>query len=159
GVGDEDAGVIVPRDDVDLLATELGDDRLDARPTLADRGTDRVETLLARRDGDLRPRAGLAGDRLDLDGAAVDLGDLELAEPLEDDLLRRLGADPTKDVLLDLLGLDEVAWARVRLVLTRLLETELDERILDFLDRGPGAEDADLAGLGIDPDVDVLVAG
>ena len=44
-------------------------------------------------------------------------------------------------------------------MLTRLLETELDERILDFLDCGPGAEDADLAGLGIDPDVDVLVAG
>ena len=41
----------------------------------------------------------------------------------------------------------------------RLVERELDERVLDLLDRGPRAEDADLAGVGVDPDVDVLVAG
>ncbi len=75
-------GVVVPRDDVDLLAAELGDDGLDARAALADGGADRVEPLLARRDGDLGAAAGLAGDRPDLDGAAVDLGDLELEQAL-----------------------------------------------------------------------------
>ena len=41
----------------------------------------------------------------------------------------------------------------------RLLEGELDERVLDLVDDAARAEDADLAGLGVDPDVDVLVAG
>ena len=40
-------GVVAPRDDVDLLARQLGHDRLDARAALADRGTDRVEPVLA----------------------------------------------------------------------------------------------------------------
>ena len=70
GVGDEDRRVVVPGDDVDLLAAELGHDRLDPRAALADRRADRVEALLAARDGDLRAAARLAGDRLDLDGAA-----------------------------------------------------------------------------------------
>ena len=47
GVGHEHGRVVAPRDDVDLLARQLGDDRLDARAALADRGADRVETLLA----------------------------------------------------------------------------------------------------------------
>ena len=79
-VGHEDGRVVAPRDDVDLLAGELGDDRLDAGAALADRGADRVEAVLARRDRDLRAAAGLARDGLDLDRAAVDLGDLELEE-------------------------------------------------------------------------------
>ena len=41
-------GVVVPRDDVDLLAAELGDDGLDAGAALADGRADRVEALLAR---------------------------------------------------------------------------------------------------------------
>jgi hypothetical protein len=40
-----------------------------------------------------------------------------------------------------------------------LLEGELDERILDLVDRDLGAEHPDLAGLGVDPDVDVLIPG
>ena len=68
-VGHEHGRVVVPRDDVDLLAGQLGDDGLDARAALADGRADRVEALLARRDGDLRAAAGLAGDGLDLDGA------------------------------------------------------------------------------------------
>ena len=59
----------------------------------------------------------------------------------------------------ELLGLDELARLRVGLEGARLVEGELDERVLDLVDDGPGAEDADLAGLGVDPDVDVLVAG
>ena len=40
-----------------------------------------------------------------------------------------------------------------------LLEAELDERILDLVDRDLGAEHADLARLGVDPDMDVLIPG
>ena len=87
------AGVVVPRDDVDLLAGQLGDDGLDARAALADGRADRVEPLLARGDGDLRAAAGLAGDGLDLDRAAVDLGDLELEQALEEALVRPADED------------------------------------------------------------------
>ena len=87
-VGHEDAGVVAPRDDVDLLAGQLGDDGLDAarragrpwRPT-------GIEALLARRDGDLGAAAGLAGDGLDLDRAGVDLGDLELEQAAQEALV------------------------------------------------------------------------
>ena len=51
------AGVVAPRDDVDLLAGQLGDDGLDARAALADRRADRVEPVLARGDRDLRAAA------------------------------------------------------------------------------------------------------
>src|SRR4029077_2746221 len=54
-------------------------------------------------------------------------------------------------------GLDELAALRVRLQGAGLLDREFDERILDLVDGDPGAEDPNLAGLGIDPDVDVLV--
>ena len=41
----------------------------------------------------------------------------------------------------------------------RLLDGHLGELVLDLADDAARAEDADLAGLGIDPDVDVLVTG
>ena len=50
-------------------------------------------------------------------------------------------------------GLASALWPRAS------SRRELDERVLDLVDRDLGAEDADLAGLGVDPDVDVLVAG
>ena len=86
-VGHEDRWVIVPRDDVDLLAGQLCDDRLDARAALADGRTDRVKTVLTRRDRHLRAAARLSGDRLDLDGAAVDLGHLELEQATQEALV------------------------------------------------------------------------
>ena len=86
-VGHEHAGVVAPRDDVDLLAGQLGDDGLDPRAALADGRADRVEPVLARRDRDLRAAAGLAGDGLDLDRAAVDLGDLELEQAAQEALV------------------------------------------------------------------------
>ena len=58
----------------------------------------------------------------------------------------------------ELLGLDEVAGLGVGLERARLVEGELGQRVLDLGHGVPGAEDADLAGLGVDPDVDVLVA-
>ena len=79
-VGDEDRRVVVPGDDVDLLAAELGHHRLDPRASLADRGADRVEAVLAARDRDLGAAARLARDRLDLDGPRVDLRNLELEQ-------------------------------------------------------------------------------
>ena len=248
GIGDEDRRVVVPRDDVDLLAAQLRDDGLDPCAALAHRGADRIEPFLARRDGDLRSAARFAGDGLDLDRAVVDLRDLELEQPLEealvrprhedlrtlrgatdlehvgldvladpvvldgrllgrgedrldvladveddrprldavdrardelalavgelveddvplglaealqDHLLGGLRADPAEDVPVELLDLDEVADGRVRLVCARLLDGELGQRVLDHRHNRPGPKDPDLAGLGIDPDVDVLIA-
>jgi hypothetical protein len=67
---------------------ELGDDGLDARARAARTvAPDRVEAPPARGDRDLRPASGLAGDRLDLDGAVVDLGNLELEQALEEALV------------------------------------------------------------------------
>ena len=40
----------------------------------------------------------------------------------------------------------------------RIVEGELDERVLDLVHGDLRPEDPDLAGLGVDPDVDVLVA-
>src|SRR4029079_19081866 len=71
----------------DLLAAELGDHGLDARPALADRRADGVEAVLAGRNRDLGARPGFAGDRPDLDGARVDLGDLELEQALQEALV------------------------------------------------------------------------
>ena len=86
-------GVLGPRDDVDLLAAQLRDDRLDASASLADRGSDRVEALLAARDRDLAAAARLAGDRLDLDRAPGDLRHLELEQAAQEVLVRAADVD------------------------------------------------------------------
>ena len=85
--------VLGPRDDVDLLAAQLGDDRLDAAAALADGGADRVEPLLAAGDGDLAAAAGLAGDGLDLDRAGVDLRHLELEQAAQEVLVGAADVD------------------------------------------------------------------
>ena len=79
-LGDEPRRLGVPRDDVDLLAAELGDDHADARASRADARADRVDALGVRLDGDLRPVARLAGDAADLDEPVGDLGHLELEQ-------------------------------------------------------------------------------
>src|SRR5205085_5573848 len=96
---DEARGLRVPRDDVDLLAAELGDDHPDARAPWANARADRVDTLGVRLDGDLRAVARLAGDAADLDEPVRDLRHLELEERLDqlrvaarEDDLRALGA-------------------------------------------------------------------
>ena len=83
------AGVLRPRDDVDLLALQLVDHRLDAAAAHADAGADRVDRGIARDDGDLGAAAGIAGDRLHLDDAVVDLRHF-LGEQLGHEL--RMGA-------------------------------------------------------------------
>jgi hypothetical protein len=124
------------------------EDRLDALPDIED---DRAR---------LDPVDG-AGDQLAL--AAGELVEdhvaLGLAQPLEHDLLRGLGVDPPERFLIELLGLDHVSDLGVRIEGTRLLEGELGDRVLDLIHHVAGPEHANLAGLGVDPDVDVLVAG
>src|SRR5262249_38979856 len=52
---DEPRRLGVPRDDVDLLAAELGHDHAHARTARADAGADGIDTLGVRLDRDLRP--------------------------------------------------------------------------------------------------------
>src|SRR5581483_10695130 len=63
-----------PGNDVDLLALQFVDHGLHARAAHADAGADGVDGGIARDHADLRARAGIAGDRLDLDDAVIDLG-------------------------------------------------------------------------------------
>src|SRR5207248_10603903 len=70
----------VPRDDVDLLAAQLGHDHAHARAARADARTDRVDALCVRLDGDLGTVAGLARDAPNLDEAVRDLRYLELEQ-------------------------------------------------------------------------------
>src|SRR5262249_10390114 len=77
------------RDDVDLLALQFLDDRLDAAAAHADAGADRVDAGIVRQHRDLGAAAGIARHRLDLDDAVVDLRHL-LREQLGHEL--RVGA-------------------------------------------------------------------
>src|SRR5439155_21115760 len=70
----------VPRDDVDLLAAQLGDDHAHPRATRAHTRAHRVDALGVRLDRDLRPVARLARDGSDLDQAVCDLRHLELEQ-------------------------------------------------------------------------------
>src|SRR5581483_2581819 len=92
-VGDVLLGLLAPLDDVDLLATELVDDRLHAQTALPDARAAGVDAGLARADGDLGARAGLASDADDLDLPVIDLRDLELEEPLHEKLVRAADDD------------------------------------------------------------------
>ena len=80
GVGHEQGGIGIPRDDVDLLGGQLVHDVLDARAPLADGAPTGSSPSWRLEHGHLGPRAGLAGDRFDLDGPGVDLRDFELEE-------------------------------------------------------------------------------
>ena len=163
GLGDEDGGVLVPFDDVDLLAGELGDDGLDPRPALAHRRAHRVQPLLARRHGDLAPAAGIPRDRLDLHGAGVDLRHLQLEQAAQEALVRpadedlgALGRPPDlEDEGLDVLA-DPVVLHRGLLGGREdglgLAEVEDDRPRLDAVD-GPGDEVALAAGELVEDDV------
>src|SRR5512143_1457766 len=87
-VADEASRVVIVRDDVDLLAAQLLDDRLDAAALHADARADRVDVAVARRHRDLGAGARLARARLDAHDLLVDLGDLLLEQLLEQALVR-----------------------------------------------------------------------
>ena len=145
----EDVGLDVLADPVVLDGRLLGcgQDRLDV---VAD-----VEDDRPRLDAIDEPRDHLA---LAVGELVEDLVALDLADPLEHDLLGGLSADPAEDVVGQLLGLDKVARLGLRVVGAGLVHAELDERVLNLIDGDLGPEHTDLAGLGVDPDVDVLVA-
>ena len=89
GVDDEGGGIGRPGDDVDLLADQLLDHGLDTAAAHADAGAHRVDRVVLGDHRDLRPAARIAGHRLDLDDAVVDLRHL-LLEQLRHEL--RMGA-------------------------------------------------------------------
>src|SRR5215213_8636768 len=61
-LGDEPGRLVVVRDDVDLLAAELGDDHPHARAARPDAGADWIDAVRVRDDRDLRAITGLARD-------------------------------------------------------------------------------------------------
>src|SRR6185436_14446655 len=75
---DEARRLRVPRDDVDLLAAELGNDHAHAGAAGTNTGSHWIDSLSVRLDGDLRAVARLARDAPDLDQAVRDLRHLEL---------------------------------------------------------------------------------
>src|SRR4029079_6512648 len=72
-VDDEGRGVGSPRTDVDLLPLQVIDRRLHARTAHTDAGADRIDRGIPGNNPDFRARTGIAGYRLDLDDAVVDL--------------------------------------------------------------------------------------
>ena len=75
--------VLAPADDVDLLAAQLLHDFFHAHAAGADAGADGVNVGVLAPDSQLGAGAGLAGDGLDLHGAVVDFGHLQLKHALD----------------------------------------------------------------------------
>jgi hypothetical protein len=78
-------------------------------------------------------------------------------EPLEDDLLGSLGVDPPERFLIELLGLDQIAGLRARLEGLSFRHADLGGGIFYLFHDHARPEDAHLARLGVDANVDVLV--
>ena len=83
GRGDKLGDVLAPADDIDLLAVQLLDDLLDADAAGTDAGTDGIDIGVLAPDSQLGAGTGLTGDGLDLNGAVVDFGDLQLKHALD----------------------------------------------------------------------------
>ena len=71
-IDDEIGDIGRPRDDVDLLALQFVDHRLDAAAAHADAGADRIDRAVLGAHRDLGARARIAGDRHDFDHAVID---------------------------------------------------------------------------------------
>ena len=101
-----------------------------------------------------------AGDQFPFTAGVLVENDVPLClvKPLQDYLLGCLSVDPAEGLLVELLGLHEIADFGVGLDGLRLRDGQLRGRILDLIDDKPRSEDANLAGLGIDTDVDVFIA-
>ena len=153
--------ILRPFDDVDLLAAQLADDRLDARALHADAGADRVDVALARVDRHLGAIARLAHRAANHHGAVVDLRHF-LLEQLDQQRrirarqhdLRSLGAavdaaDHRADAVADGVVL------RARLFLARQLRLDAaelhdDVAVLEPLDDAVDDLADALAVLGVD---------
>src|SRR4051812_8550977 len=134
-----------PRDDVDLLALQFVHHRLHARTAHTDAGADRIDRGITGNHADFCARAGIAGDRLDLDDAVIDLGhflreqlchELRMGAGEEDLRAAGLAAD-VEDVGPDAVAVAEY-FARQHLVATDdgLAAAEIDDHaaIFDALD-------------------------
>ena len=72
-IDDEARGILVPLDDVNLLALQFVDHRLHARATHTDAGANWVDRRVSGNHCDLGAGAWVASHRLDLDNPVVDL--------------------------------------------------------------------------------------
>ena len=93
-VDDEGREILGPGDDVDLLALQFLDHRLDAAALHADAGADRVDRAVVADDADLGADPGIAGGGLDLDDAVVNLGHF-----LREQLLHEVGVGARQEDL------------------------------------------------------------
>ena len=125
------------------------------------RSQDRLGFAHVQDDGSRLDAGDRAGDELAFAAGVLVEDDiaLGLVQPLQDDLLGRLGVDSAEGLLIELFRLDKIAQLRTRLEGLGVDHADLSRRILDLLGHETRPEDADLAGVGIDSDVDVLVAG
>ena len=80
GVPDERGRIGIVLENIDLLAFQLPDDRLDTCAPHADTGADRIHVIAGGVHGHLGPVAGLPDHLVDLDRAIVDLRHLELED-------------------------------------------------------------------------------
>ena len=83
GPGDENLGVLVPGNYIDLFALELVDYALDSVASHSDTGAHRVNSLLGGVNRHLAPLSRLPRDGLDLDHAVVNFRHLNLKKALE----------------------------------------------------------------------------
>src|SRR6266540_659567 len=140
-------GLLVPFDDVDLLAAELVDDRLYAEPALSDARAARVDAGLTCADGDLGSRSGLTRDPDDLHLTVVDLGHLELEQALHEVLVRAADHDLGSAQRAPDLDDNDLAVLADEVALVRCLVGARKDRLgfAELHDRGAGLEAADLA--------------
>ena len=171
GVHGEDADVLVPFDDVDLLAVELVDDGLDAAAAHADAGADGVDLGIEAAHGELGAETGVAGDAHDFDDAFLHLGDL-LHEQRPDEVHGGAGEDDAGRALVllvldaqqqraELLGLVEVVRRQLVLAVEDRLAAAFDladavatAHLLD----GGGDDLADLGQIALVDDFALRVA-
>ena len=158
---DEDLGALRGAPDLQHECLDVLADAVVLQRALFRGGEDGLHVLADVQDD--RPRLHSihrAGHELALAAGELveDLVAFDLADALQDDLLGGLGADPTKDVAVELLGLHQIADLGIRIVDARLVDGHLDDLVFHLVDDATRAKDADLAGLGIDPNMDVLIA-
>ena len=161
GAADEDLRAANRPTDLQHECLDVLTDAVVLQGALLRRGQDRLHALADIEDQGARLHP-VDGARDELAFAVrelvKDLVALDFADALEDDLLGGLGADPTKDVTVQLLRLHGVAGLRVGVVDDGIRNGDLGQFVLDLLDDQPRPEDPDPTTFAVDADLDVLVA-